>query len=67
MQLVIETGDWQRLSSSAREELIGLLGAGYYLLSDGEPHGQTDQIGVLVTIANLFVFSYALRGWHKAG
>src|SRR5262245_20501876 len=27
MQLVIETGDWQRLSSSAREELIGLLGA----------------------------------------
>ena len=26
MQLVIDNGDWQRLSSSAREELIGLLG-----------------------------------------
>jgi len=27
MQLVIDNGDWQRLSSSARDELIGLLGA----------------------------------------
>lgn len=26
MQLVIDTGDWQRLSSTARDELIGLLG-----------------------------------------
>lgn len=44
-----------------------LLGAGYWLLGGGEPHGPTDQIGVIVTIVNLFVFSYALRPWHKAG
>jgi hypothetical protein len=58
---------WGPVNTVLSVVVLALLGAGYYLLSTGEPHGETDGIGVVVTIVNLFVLNYALRGWHKAG
>jgi hypothetical protein len=36
------------------------------LLRVGEPHGTTDQIGVLITIAQWFLLSIALRRARQA-
>jgi hypothetical protein len=46
--------------------LAALLPMQLVLLRIGEPHGTTDQIGVLITIAQWFLLSIALRRVDQA-
>ena len=47
--------------------LTALLPMQLILLRAGEPHGTTDQIGVLITIAQWFLLSIALRPARRGG
>lgn len=47
--------------------LAALLPMQLVLLRVGEPHGTTDQIGVLITIAQWFLLSVALAPSRRSG
>lgn len=46
--------------------LLGLMGAAFYWLRDGEAHGTTDGYGVFAVIAALIVFPLAVSGKKPA-
>ena len=59
-------GAWSYKNTRWVLALAALLPMQLVLLRVGEPHGTTDQIGVLVTIAQWFLLSIALRVERRA-
>jgi hypothetical protein len=53
--------DWTHRNTRWVLALAALLPMQFVLLRIGEPHGSTDQIGVLITIVQWFLLSIALR------
>lgn len=52
---------WTRLNTTWLAALTGLLPIQFLLLRSGAPHGTTDKIGVLITIAQWLLLGVALR------
>jgi hypothetical protein len=59
--------DWTPRNTRWVLALAALLPIQLLLLRAGEPHGTTDQIGVLITIAQWFLLSIALGPGRKRG
>jgi hypothetical protein len=54
-----EASAWNRANTILLAIAIGLLPVQFALLRFGEPHGTTDQIGVLLTIARWVILNMA--------
>jgi hypothetical protein len=52
---------WTRTNKALGFSLIALLPIQFFLLRFGEPHGTTDQMGVVLTILQWMVVGTALR------
>jgi hypothetical protein len=58
-----ESPPWTRANTILVSGLLALLPIQFILLRFGEPHGTTDKIGVVITIAQWLLVGAALRPW----
>lgn len=60
-----QTPEWNRVNSGLLTILLLIVPVQFGLLRSGEPHGLTDQVGVILTMAQWALLSLALYPWGQ--
>lgn len=56
---------WNRRNSALLIVAVALLPAQFFLLKFGEPHGTTDQLGVILTMLQWVIINMSFVGWQS--